>query len=78
MGLTITPTEAGTQLFLAFSPCEIAGTSLTMSMFTKDSIEVKIWANKHKCIAHTFINVEDLLNAANLFNKLKIDGLIKD
>ena len=69
--------EAGTKIFVTFEANAPFDRSVTMNMFTQDSIEVKIWEGKHKCTAQAFIGVEELLNATNLFNKLRIDGIIK-
>ena len=63
--------EAGTQLHLAFSPGLPDGQQLTMHIFTKDSIDVKIWENKHKCSCQTFIDVDDLIRAADLIKELR-------
>jgi len=73
MSLKVTSLEAGTQLHLAFEAGLPDGDDLTMNVFTQDSIDVKIWQNKHTCHCQTFIDVDDLLRAADLIKEIRKD-----
>ena len=70
--------EAGTRVHIVFEDASLDDTSVTMDMFTPNSIEIKIWENEQKITARTFINVDDLLDAVDIFRKLKTDGVITD
>jgi len=71
MAIKVNLHEAGTQLHLTFS--KDLSESVTFHVFTKDSIDVKIWENKHICSAQAFIDVDDLLHAADLIREIRKD-----
>ena len=70
--------EAGTQLHLILSPAT-EGPTLTLNMYTANSIDARIWKmgapaqkpNERVMVGQSFIDVDDLLRAADLIRDMR-------